>query len=273
MRQRVADARDLIGRLDQLRGADDLRGIRRRTRREQPCLRAAHRPGQLVDGDRRARRASGRPAPCRNARRPRRIRGTAARACGRRAPRDSDAEPSRIGMNRCGCSSSASTIATGRSTCESPASSSGQLAPVAYTTLPLPSRTSASTPLSFIESRSLAPHSRYMRAMSGSSGISMAETARRRERGHSTPRNFLMLVLTIFVASSGPTASTTDRQRLLRVAERALVVRVVRRPHHPVHTDPVDQLEPERIDHERGAHVVVPVVRTSCSSLWLNMCW
>ncbi len=34
-------------------------------------------------------------------------------------------------------------------------------------------------------------------------------TVRRRERRHSTPRKFLMLVLTIFVAASGPTASTT----------------------------------------------------------------
>ena len=42
-----------------------------------------------------------------------------------------EAEPSRSGMNRCGCSSSARTIATGRSTWDRPASSSGQLMPVA----------------------------------------------------------------------------------------------------------------------------------------------
>jgi hypothetical protein len=78
-------------------------------------------------------------------------------------------------MYRWGCSSSASTTATGRSTCDNPASSRGQLAPVAYTTLPLPSSTSASTPLSFMESRSRAPHSRYIRARSGRSGMSSSE--------------------------------------------------------------------------------------------------
>ena len=36
-------------------------------------------------------------------------------------------------------------------------------------------------------------------------------------------------------------------------------MREVSRP-HDVSTDPVDQLEPERVDHERRAHVVVPVV-------------
>ena len=62
-------------------------------------------------------------------RRPRRIRDTADRGRGRRAAPSRTPQPSRNGMNRCGCSSSASTIATGRSTCDSPASSSGQLAP------------------------------------------------------------------------------------------------------------------------------------------------
>ena len=70
----------------------------------------------------------------------------------------------------------------------------------------------------------------------------------------------MALVLTTFTASSGPRAFTTLAERLLRVAEGALVVRVVRRPHHPVDADALDQLEPERVDHERGVHVVLPVV-------------
>ena len=41
----------------------------------------------------------------------------------------------------------------------------------------------------------------------------------------------------------GPDGLDHARQRLLRVAEGALVVRVVRRPHHPVDADAVDQLE------------------------------
>src|SRR5882757_986432 len=75
-------------------------------------------------------------------------------------------------MYRCGCSSSANTIATGRSTWDRPESSSGQLAPVSYTTLPLPSRTRASTPFSFIALRRRTPISRYMRPRSGRSGMS-----------------------------------------------------------------------------------------------------
>ncbi len=49
-------------------------------------------------------------------------------------------------------------------------------------------------------------------------------------------------------------------QRLLRVPEGALVVRVVAGPHHVVDTDLIDQPEAQRIHHERGAHVMVPVV-------------
>src|SRR5947209_7411672 len=49
-------------------------------------------------------------------------------------------------------------------------------------------------------------------------------------------------------------------QRFLRIAVAALVVRVVRGPHHLVDADLVDQLQSERVDDERRAHVVVPVV-------------
>ena len=61
-----------------------------------------------------------------------------------------------------------------------PASSSGQLAPVAYTTLVLPSRISASTPWSRMAARSRAPVSRRIRARSGSSGMSTAHARSRR---------------------------------------------------------------------------------------------
>ena len=51
-----------------------------------------------------------------------------------------------------------------------------------------------------------AVHARHV----GQVGNLERGATRCRERGHSTPRKFLMLVLTIFVAASGPTASTTD---------------------------------------------------------------
>ena len=126
--------------------------------------------------------------------------------------------PSRNGMNRCGCSSSASTIATGRSTWDGPASAAAKLIPVAYTTLPLPSSTKASTPCSLIAARSRAAISRRIRVRSGSSGISirairsgdLGDTGSSR-RGHAgnCPRNSWILVLQIRAAFSGPTASTT----------------------------------------------------------------
>ncbi len=50
-----------------------------------------------------------------------------------------------------------------------------------------------------------AVHPRHVREVGNLDG----GTVHRRERGHSTPRKFLMLLLTIFVAASGPTASTT----------------------------------------------------------------
>ena len=51
-----------------------------------------------------------------------------------------------------------------------------------------------------------AVHARHIRKVRNLEG----GATRCRDRGHSTPRKFLMLVLTIFVAASGPTASTTD---------------------------------------------------------------
>ena len=68
-----------------------------------------------------------------------------------------------------------------------------------------------------------------------------------------------MLRSTIFAASSGPTALDDRRQRLVAVAVGALVVREVGRPHHPVDADAVDQVEAERVEHERRHHVVLPV--------------
>ena len=243
---RLADRGDLVDGLDQLGRA---RPPARHPTAAPPGT-AGPRPGASRRSVRRPRRwrpaGPGRRAPWRNARRPRRIRGTADRGRGRRAPPSRRRCPRGTACTGAGCSSSASTTATGRSTWDRPASSSGQLAPVAYTTLPLPSSTSASTPFSFMESRSRAPHSRYIRARSGRSGMSSSAAPGRAKVRHEIPRNFLMLVLTIFTASSGPDRLDDRRQRLLRVAERALVVRVVRRPHHVVDADLVDQPQPER---------------------------
>ena len=95
-----------------------------------------------------------------------------------------------------------------------------------------------------------------------------------------------MLSLTIADGRLGADRVDHAGERLVAVAERALVVRVVRRPHHPVDADAVDQLEPERVDHERRVHVVLPVVlrrrarsrgrpcagarRTRCSASWMR---
>src|SRR3984957_4945556 len=171
---------------------------------------------------------------------------------------DSDAAPSRNGMNRCGCSSPASTIATGRSTCDRPASSTGQLAPVAYTTLSFINRISASTPWSAIAARSRALVSRCIRSKSGFSG--MAKLCRLEDAVISDTQELFDVA-----ADNARGVVRADRvddggQRFLRVAEAALVVRVVRRPHHPVDADLLDQLQAERVDDERGTHVGVPVV-------------
>ena len=74
------------------------------------------------------------------------------------------------------------------------------------------------------------------------------------------PRNSVMLPLTIRAAACGADRVDNRGQRLLRIAERAFVVRIVARPHHLVDADLVDQLQPQRVDHERRAHVGVPVV-------------
>src|ERR1700757_228542 len=163
-------------------------------------------------------------------------------------------------MKRCGCSSSASTTATGRSTCERPASSNGQIAPVAYPTLPFINRTSAPPPCSAIAPRSRAPISARMRAQFGSSGMSITE-----------PRAGSELVTLDAqkpsdVAADHPNGALgTDGvdhggQRPLRVAESAFVVRIVGGPHHLVDSDLVDLVEAQAVNHERGAHVRVPVV-------------
>ena len=58
----------------------------------------------------------------------------------------------------------------------------------------------------------------------------------------------------------GPDGIDDGRQRFLRVAESAFVVRIVARPHHLVDANLIDQLQAQRVDHERRAHVGVPVV-------------
>src|ERR1700722_6769924 len=171
---------------------------------------------------------------------------------------DSDAAPSRNGMNRCGCSSSASTIATGRSTCDSPASKTGQLAPVAYTTLSFINRINASTPWSAIAARSRELVSRCIRARSGSSGMTKLCTPV--EAVISDTEELLDVAADDAGGVVWADGFDDGGQRLLRVAEAALVVRVVRRPHHLVDTDPLDQLQAERVDDERGTHVRVPIV-------------
>src|SRR6516165_7807041 len=123
-------------------------------------------------------------------------------------------------MNRCGISSSASTTATGRSTCDRPASSNGQLAPVAYPTWPFINRISASTPWSAIAIRSRAPISARMRAQFGSSGMSM----------------------TLMLNAQKPSDVAADDA------------------HGVLGTDRVDLVEAQAVNHERGAHVGVPVV-------------
>src|ERR1700733_4702064 len=170
----------------------------------------------------------------------------------------SDAAPSRNGMNRCECTTSASTIATGRSTCDRPASSTGQLAPVAYTTLSFINRISASTPWSAIADRSRELVSRCIRARSGSSGMTKVCTLGEATISHTQE-------LPDIAAHDAGGVVRADGlndggQRFLRIAEAALVVRVIRRPHHPVDADLLDQLQAERVDDERGTHVGVPVV-------------
>src|SRR3984957_9808982 len=171
---------------------------------------------------------------------------------------DSDAAPSRNGMNKCGCSSSTSTIATGRSTSDRPASSTGQLAPVAYTTLSFINKINASTPWSAIAARSLELVSRCIRARSGSSGMTKLCTPV--EAVISDAEELLDVAADDAGGVVWADGFDDGGQRLLRVAEAALVVRVVRRPHLLVDTDPLDQLQAERVDDERGTHVRVPVV-------------
>src|ERR1700712_2817595 len=129
-------------------------------------------------------------------------------------------------MYRCGCSSSATTMATGRSTWDRPASSRGQLEPVAYTTLPLPSKTRASTPFSFIVDRSRAPISRYIRPRSGRSGMSSADAPAFRDVvivESSDAQELLDVAVHDLDGVLRPHCVHHGRQRLLRVAERALV--------------------------------------------------
>src|ERR1700722_5884616 len=171
---------------------------------------------------------------------------------------DSDAAPSRNGMNRCGCSSSASTIATGRSTCDRPASSTGQLAPVAYTTLSFINRIKASTPWPAIVARGRELGWGWFRARWGASGMTKLGSL---EQGVISDAEELLDV----AADDARGVVRADSfeyggQRFLRVAEAALVVRVIGRPHHPVDADLLDQLQAERVDDERGTHVGVPVV-------------
>src|ERR1700728_31460 len=171
---------------------------------------------------------------------------------------DSDAAPSRNGMNRCGCSSPASTIATGRSTCDRPASSTGQLAPVAYTTLSFINRINASTPWSAIAARSRELVSRCIRGRSGSSGMTKLCTLE--EAVISDTEELLDVAADDAGGVVRPDGFDDGGQRFLRVAEAALVVRVIGRPHHPADADLLDQLQAERVDDERGTHVGVPVV-------------
>src|SRR6202034_1058331 len=163
---------------------------------------------------------------------------------------DSDAAPSRNGMNRCGCSSSASTIATGRSTCERPASSTGQLAPVAYTTLSFINKINASMPWSAIAARSRQLVSRCIRARSGSSGMKKLCTLE--EAVISDTEELLDVAADDAGGVVRPDGFDDGGQRFLRVAEAALVVRVIGRPHHLVDADLLDQLQAERVDDERG---------------------
>src|SRR5271168_4339806 len=171
---------------------------------------------------------------------------------------DSDEAPSRNGMNRCGCSSSASTIATGRSTCDRPASSTGQLAPVAYTTLSFINRINASTPWSAIAARSLELVSRCIRSRSGSSGMTKLRTLE--EAVISDTQELLDVAADDADGVVRADSFDDGGQRFLRVAEAAFVVRVIGRPHHLVDADLLDQLQAERVHDERGTHVGVPVV-------------
>ena len=69
-----------------------------------------------------------------------------------------------------------------------------------------------------------------------------------------------MLPPTIATAALGADRVDDRGERLVAVAVGALVVREVGGPHHPVDADAVDEVEPERVDHERREHVLVPVV-------------
>src|ERR1700730_8773793 len=170
----------------------------------------------------------------------------------------SAAAPPRNGRNTGGCWWSTSPIATGRSTCDRPASNTGQLAPVAYTTLSFINRINASTPWSTIAARSLELVSRCIRARSGSSGMTKLCTLEEAVISDTEER------LDVAADDAGgvvrPDGFDDGGQRFLRVAEAALVVRVIGRPHHPVDADLLDQLQAERVDDERGTHVGVPVV-------------
>ena len=114
-------------------------------------------------------------------------------------------------MNRCGCSSSASTTATGRSTWDRPASSSGQLAPGRVHDVAVAQQHQRVDALLLHG----VPQPRAAFAVHPGAVGQLGDVEQRRSRtamvdGHEIPRNFLMLVLTILTAFSGPTASTTD---------------------------------------------------------------
>ncbi len=130
-------------------------------------------------------------------------------------------------------------------------------------------------PLSAISDRSRAPGSRGIRARSGARREVEAASGGE-EIAHRVvePEERLHVGADDLDGRVGSDGVDDAGQGLLRVAEGALVVGVVRRPHHPVDADAVDQLEPERIDHERGVHVVcASSAATSCSMSWSAMCW
>ena len=80
-----AHAGQLVRRFDRLGGADDGAGVDGSTVGEQQVRRTRHRAGTFVDGDRRPRPESGRPARARNPLPLRRIRGRPGHARDRRA--------------------------------------------------------------------------------------------------------------------------------------------------------------------------------------------
>src|SRR3984885_10333478 len=134
----------------------------------------------------------------------------------------------------------------------------GQHAPVAYTTLSFINRIKASTPWSAIAARSRELVSRCIRARSGSSGMTKLCTLE--EAVISDTEELLDVAADDAGGVVRPDGFDDGGQRFLRVAEAALVVRVIGRPHHPVDADLLDQLQAEWIDDERGTHVGVPVV-------------